>query len=169
MSYLTLASRLLLMAVFVLSSVGKLRDLGSFARSLVSLKLAPARLAGHMAASVVAAEAAVVSLLALAPRLGLASAAALLLAFTVVIVRAMSRGQRASCNCFGKQGANLGGRQVVRNVLLMGAALLGAVGEAFSSGSLKFEGIVIVAVAVAALTTIVYFWDDLVDLLVPIR
>ncbi|MFC0865488.1 MauE/DoxX family redox-associated membrane protein [Sphaerimonospora cavernae] len=169
MIYLVLVSRMLLTAVFVLSALGKVRNLDAFAEALAQLKEVPKRLTGKVALLVVAAEITVALLLVVTSQAGLISAAVLLLAFTTVIMRAISRRRRVSCNCFGKQGASIGERHLVRNALLVLIALLGAVGEMFSSGSFDLPGIAMAGTVTAALTILIYFWDELVDLVVPLR
>ncbi|MER6809268.1 MauE/DoxX family redox-associated membrane protein [Spirillospora sp. NPDC000708] len=169
------AVRVLLALVFVASAAGKLRGRGAYARfTAATARLVPRPVAATgtrwIAAAVVGAEAAVVVLLVLpaTAAAGFALAAVLLAAFTAAIVRALARGDRAPCACFGDADTPLGPRQVVRNLSLATAALAG-LGATLSGGS-HLPGATGALFAVAAgcfAALLVLAADDIIELFRP--
>jgi uncharacterized membrane protein YphA (DoxX/SURF4 family) len=127
-SVLALAGTLILAGVFVVALVGKIRDASSFARfqqsMTVTLGLSP-QIAHVVAVAVVVAEAAVPALLVLGVarpqflRVGLALAAAVLVAFSMAIVFMLRRGVRESCHCFGSASRPVSRSDLVRNSSLL--------------------------------------------------
>ncbi|MFF0519442.1 MauE/DoxX family redox-associated membrane protein [Actinomadura nitritigenes] len=169
------AVRVLLALVFVASAAGKLRGRGAYARfTAATARLVPRPVAAiatrWIAAAVVGAEAAVVVLLLLpvTAAAGFALAAVLLAAFTAAIVRALARGDRAPCACFGDADTPLGPRQVVRNLSLATAALAG-LGATLSGGShLPGATGALFAVAAGCLAALlVLAADDIIELFRP--
>lgn len=134
------ACRLTLAVVLVAASVGKARAIDRFAETLevlVSLPFSSRRWRRGAAVSIAAAELLVaLALLAggAAARYGMAAALALLLGFTAVLLVALVRRRSVSCNCFGAGEHPISRWDVVRNLLLIAAAvtqlLLGPPGEA---------------------------------------
>lgn len=132
MSYLVFASRCLLLVVFAVSLVGKVR-FASFRQATIALVPRARRFASLLAGAVIAAELAIVVLLAIPQtvRAGLGAAFLLLTAFTVAIVLALRRGSTAPCRCFGSANSPLGTRHLVRNAILLLVAASGfAMGDA---------------------------------------
>lgn len=120
------ACRLYLAVVFFASSVGKARAIERFAATLEALapRCAPWRRA--VAVTITSAELAVaLALLSGGPvaRYGTAAALALLLGFTAALLAALAARRRVSCNCFGAGEHPISGWDVVRNLLLIAAAV----------------------------------------------
>jgi len=135
------AARILLAAVFVVAAFGKLADLEG-ARRAVREFGAPERLAGALAAALVAAELAVAALLipgstAVA---GAAGALALLLLFTVAIATSLARGRAPDCHCFGSlHSAPAGPATLARNGALAAVAAFALVGSLAESPAGAFD------------------------------
>lgn len=176
MTALELGCRLLLGVVFLASVWGKLADLPAFAGSLRALRVlpAPARTARPVAVTVVVLEAAVPLLLAVplvtAGVAGFGVAFCLLATFSVAILVSRRRGARAPCRCFGHAAAALGPRHVVRNVLLAGAALLGAataaglVGAGGNAAAHHPGALLVGALSGLVVAVLAVMSDDLVEL-----
>jgi len=161
-AYLQLTSQLVTAGVFALAVVGKLRAPEAFVASLTDFGLRRAR--RPVAYAVIAAEVAVIPLSLVAPPVGLALGALLLLAFAAAIIGVLRQGRRPSCRCFGTKSAPLRGAHVARNLVLAALALagLGAGDHAFAGAPLAVAAIV-AAVALLVLAT----FDDLVEVLAP--
>ncbi|MGI5326412.1 MauE/DoxX family redox-associated membrane protein [Actinomadura nitritigenes] len=171
MDEIVTALRVLLALVFVASAAGKLRGRGAYARfTAATARLAPRPLAAGtrwIAAAVVGTEAAVVVLLVLpaTAAFGFALAAVLLAVFTAAIVRALGRGDRAPCACFGDADTPLGPRQVMRNVSLATAALAGFGATLSGASGLPDVSGTLVAVAAGGLVALlVLAADDIIEL-----
>ncbi|HWO63035.1 MAG TPA: MauE/DoxX family redox-associated membrane protein [Umezawaea sp.] len=129
MPYATVAVGWVLVVVFALSSVGKVRGPAAFAESVRDLG-GP----GHPAIPVlvVVAEMAVAVLLVLPSRTaataGFVLAAGLLAVFTAVVARVVRQDRATPCRCFGATTTPLGRQHVVRNLVLTACALTGALG-----------------------------------------
>ncbi|WP_433497216.1 MauE/DoxX family redox-associated membrane protein [Sphaerimonospora sp. CA-214678] len=171
---LAIAARCLIGVVFVLSAAGKLRSgtaFAEFARSGRALTgaLLGGRPIGRAAglwvgAAVVAAEVAVVALLAVTAtaRAGFALAVVLLLGFTAGLLAEMRRGTRTPCRCFGASSTPIGRRHIVRNAALIALSLAGFT-AAFAAGQSPLPHPAAVA-AGAVLALVVARLDDLVEL-----
>jgi putative oxidoreductase len=122
-----IAARLVVGAVFVVAGALKLRDPLGFANDVANYQLMPA-LAPLLAATLPALEIVVgVALLALgAPwrRAAALCAAAMMAMFTVAAGSAYARGLDVACGCFGSTGGAVGWTTVVRDLALVGAAVL---------------------------------------------
>ncbi|MGC4895254.1 MauE/DoxX family redox-associated membrane protein [Micromonospora sp. DT31] len=170
LEHLDIALRCLIGVVFLAATFGKVRSRASwreFVASLAAMRVVPTRLVPAVAALVGLAEAAVPVLLLVPPtrRLGHVLAALLLLAFSSGIVVTLARRQRVACRCFGATGAPLGPRHLVRNGLLITAALVGAV-AAGATGDVAAAGIAVAAVAGAVGGLLFVRFDDITDLFV---
>ena len=122
-----IAARLVVAAVFVVAGALKLRDPLGFANDVANYQLMPA-LAPLLAATLPALEIVVgLALLALgAPwrRAAALCAAAMMAMFAVAAGSAYARGLDVACGCFGSTGGAVGWTTVVRDLALLGAALL---------------------------------------------
>ncbi|MEU9021427.1 MauE/DoxX family redox-associated membrane protein [Actinomadura sp. NPDC048394] len=130
-----LGCRALILTVFAAAFVGKARSAArfhGFVRSVRQLAILPERVAAPAGALVVAGEGTAVVLLAVpaAARAGFALASVLLALFIGIAVRAVRGGVFAECRCFGSKGSVMGQAMIVRNLLLLAAALPGAVAGA---------------------------------------
>jgi hypothetical protein len=127
LAYAGMAGRVLLGGVFLASAGGKLRGRAAFTAyldSVAALRLVPPALARAAGVTVLAAEGAVVVLLAVGPwvRAGLWLALGLLAVLTFAVARTLRRGISAPCLCFGGTPVPFRRRHVVRNALLLAVA-----------------------------------------------
>jgi hypothetical protein len=166
-----LTTRLLLALVFLTAVVGKLRTRAGFAGFVGSVVQfgVPVRWSGPVARLAVAAEAAVVVLLAPSGTVpaGLLLAAGLLGVLTAAIVGALRRGARPACRCFGAGEAPIGARHVARNLALAAAALLGLLAGAVGGPAPGPAGLLLAAGLAVPLAALVIRLDDLVALFAP--
>jgi hypothetical protein len=130
--------------VFAVSAVSKLRSRRAFGELVSSLRQfgLPSAWRRPVGVMVAAGEAAIPLLLGAAALAGPASAMAarsmagagfalatvLLAAFTVAIARALRRGVRPPCRCFGASSTPLGRSHLVRNSLLLAVTATGLAG-----------------------------------------
>ena len=129
MAYLLLGCRCVLALVFAASAFGKLRAPARFVEALRDLDVLPGWLNRPAAWAALLTEAALVGLVWLpggGAAVAFAAAAVLLAAFSVVLMVLVRRGDDASCACFGASATPVGLPHVVRNLLLLGVAGLGA-------------------------------------------
>ncbi|KRC95595.1 MULTISPECIES: MauE/DoxX family redox-associated membrane protein [unclassified Streptomyces] len=166
MSDLLLVCRLTLICVLAVAGLAKLRDRRRFATALGDLTRVPAAARPALAVLVPAAELLAAVLLAVPRTLtaGLAVAAALCAAFSVVAVTTMRRRSPAGCPCFGSRTTvPMGPWHVARNAALTVLALLGGVIALTQGAGAPYDGpALVLAVAVAGyLTTLAVFTDDL--------
>lgn len=163
MLYLEVCCRVVIGLVFLLAVVGKLRgraELTAFTESLGSFGLRSARLRSVLAASVITVEAVTVVLLAVAPRLGLGLAAAMLVAFTAAVVAAKATGREVRCRCFGADGGLMGRTHLIRNGVLVVVALAGL--AALTSAATPHLGLLAATVSAAVVGAVALaHWDDL--------
>ncbi|MFF7250701.1 MauE/DoxX family redox-associated membrane protein [Embleya sp. NPDC008237] len=174
MPYLVVAIRCAIALIFAVSAFSKVRrraSFGLFVASLREMAVLPAALVRPTAVAVVAAEFAVCTAVA-NPfgrawyPWGLAMAGALLVAFTVGIVRVRRAGSRATCRCFGASTRALGPLHVVRNTVWALAALGAAwCGFADADGGAVRAGGVSTALGVGVLLAVsTVELEDIVDL-----
>jgi hypothetical protein len=168
LEYAVLTCRALLGLVFVASTLSKIHSRAAFdefVKSLRRLKIVPN---GAVAAMpIVAVEAAVPLALAFPATVtaGFLLAAAVLIIFIGAVSLVLHRGNSVPCPCFGPSRAPLGTRHIARNVLLLGAACVGAVGTLFSPlGHLQSAGVAISIFSAVILAALVIRLDDLIDL-----
>jgi hypothetical protein len=134
MELVAMSCRVLLMVVFTVAVVSKLRSaesFGAFVRSVQGFAvLSPRR--GHLVAClVIGAEVAGIVLLLLPGRMafaGFALVGCMLGVFTLAIGASLRRGVRVPCRCFGASTSNAGLLHLVRNSSLIAVAVTGAVG-----------------------------------------
>lgn len=176
MHYLAVVCQAVIAVTFAVAAFTKGRSRASFvafAASVRDLTARPRRVSHSLAVSVIVAEA-TVALLVVVPGLhtaGFVLALILLAAFTAALVRALLRGERPSCRCFGSASAQIGLRTVVRNLLLGAAAVTGAVAgtlaDASSAGAVDTRGTVLAIVAGAVAAGLIVAIDDIVELFSP--
>ncbi|MER6514835.1 MauE/DoxX family redox-associated membrane protein [Nonomuraea sp. NPDC001636] len=187
MEFVAFGGQCLIGVVFAMSALSKIRGrtaraefvraTGALLTALLGHRTGP-RTARWAAAVVVVAESAVPVLIAaqvlhpLASVVGSAAAAVLLGLFSVAIVRALRRGVRTSCRCFGTSQAPLGRRHLARNLGLLavaltcGAALPQARSQAWSQAWSQPAGAAVAGGAALVLAVLVSRLDDLVELFV---
>ncbi|MBF9131290.1 methylamine utilization protein MauE [Plantactinospora sp. S1510] len=171
MDYLEMACRVLLGVVFLVSAGSKLRNRSAFDAFAVGLRdtgLVSAGNARRIGVLTVAAELGVVLLLVVPATVpaGYLLAGALLAVFVGGIGLMMRRGVSAACPCFGVSTTRLGGRQIIRNVVLLTVAGTGLVAGLAGSGvgAGQWAGLLLAAVTGAIVALIVVRLDDIVDL-----
>lgn len=127
MGVVTLVACVALGAVFVVSGVAKLLDRDGTREAVAGFGV-PAGLASPVALALAPAEMLVAALLLIPPTrgIGLVAALVLLVAFTAAVVLAINAGRRPDCRCFGRiGGADISGRTVARNAVLIALAVAG--------------------------------------------
>lgn len=123
--------RLAILALFTASAVGKLSSRRDFELAVAGFGL----LRGHRAVSttaiaVIAAEVLVVGMTGVGGRLlvpGFVLAVALLIAFSLALGHAVVRGIDVRCNCFGPGVRRVSPFDLVRNAVMIGCGIAGAV------------------------------------------
>jgi uncharacterized membrane protein YphA (DoxX/SURF4 family) len=123
---LVAALRLGLGGLFVFAGAMKLRDPGRFALEISNYHLASA-LAPHLAIALPGIEVAAGLAVLLAPaawrRSGALVVAALMLVFTAAVTSVLARGINVDCGCFGGGEGPVTAATVVRDVVLLAAAI----------------------------------------------
>jgi uncharacterized membrane protein YphA (DoxX/SURF4 family) len=175
MQYLDIVVRCLIGTTFLVSGLSKLTGpdaFGAFVASVGELG-PPVRFARPTALIVVAAELVVCVLLAVphaaATIAGFALTFGLLITFAVAILRAVRRGVRSPCRCFGRSATPLGYQHVIRNVALAAAAVMGAVAAASAAGPPHLGGVALSVVAGVTAGGVCTALDDIVELFRPVR
>lgn len=153
-----------LAVIFALSGVGKLRAPARSEATLTALRL-PTRAARVTVRALAIFELIVaVALMLPRPLSTLASGAAALLTagFVIVVARAFRLGSREDCGCFGDGGTPISVRLIIRNAVLLAAALVatalswsGAEGVAVVASALPDDPTSALTVLAAALLAIV--------------
>lgn len=163
MEYVRTACAGLIVVVFAVSAISKLRDFAGFERSLPALVPVRSALVCPLAVAVVVAEAAIPVLLVVPPAMayGFGLACALLAAFTAAVGVALRRGRRAPCRCFGASSTPMGPRHLVRNTALLAIAVLGLRAP---EGLPPPAGLAVAAVAGLVGAILIVSLDDIIDL-----
>jgi hypothetical protein len=174
MAYLVVGVRALLLGVFAVALLGKVRTATAFKEftaSVVELRLLPRNLSRLAAMAAVAVECAIVVSLAMTSTVdaGFGLAIALLVVFTGGILLALRRGRRASCRCFGASATRLGPVHVTRNVTLIAIAVGGLLTTAVTAGSPHPAGIAVALGAALVGVVLVVRLDDLAALFTPTK
>lgn len=175
MDYLGVAVHSLIVLVFGVSAIGKLRNRRAFdeftrtARTLLTAAVpwTPSRTQIRgIAGTVVAAELAIPVLVVVPPltRYGQGLVLLLLTFFSVGIAAAMRRGVRTSCRCFGASSTPLGPGHLIRNAVLFGVAAAGAAAGPRGLDHAEPAGLVVAVAAAATLTLLVVRLDDVIAL-----
>jgi putative oxidoreductase len=124
---LAMAMRLALGGLFVVAGLLKLRDPAGFAQEIVNYDLAPV-LAPYLAIALPAVEVvAGLALIAFPPawrRAGAVTVAGLMLMFLVATLVVIARGVNIECGCFGTGSGPVGWSTVLRDLALLGLAVL---------------------------------------------
>jgi len=157
--------QVLLAAVFAAAVFGKARSrtaFASFTRDLPRFGLPGGSAAAPVGLGIVLAEAATVGLLFAVPLSGFLLALVMLLGFSTGIAIALRRGERVPCRCFGSSRNPVGVPHLIRNGLLAGAAIVGALIELAWSGGQPETALRLVAAILGALSGLLLTrWDDL--------
>ena len=117
-----LFAQVVVVATFAASALAKARDLDGFHRTLVAFRIAGDRSARRLAPVVLAVEVLAVLLTLLVPYAGLALGAALLIAYTGLLVSVRAHGTSVGCHCFGRTPEPVSWWDVARNLVLLAGA-----------------------------------------------
>ena len=140
------AAAIVLAVLFAYAGIAKLLHPAETAASFAALEL-PA--SGALARVVPLVEIGLAALLVTAPAIGGSTGAVLLVAFTVVLLRAIARGVAAPCSCFGSSRREpVSSVEVVRNAMLAALAVI-ATAASGAAGWPGLPALVIVTVGVA--------------------
>jgi hypothetical protein len=171
MGYAITVCRLILAGVFVLSAVEKLRAPNAFVDGVRGFRLLPPRFVRAGAYAVLFCEVCSAGLLAFSRTAlaGFVLAGAVLALFTAAVAQAIRRGLNVPCPCFGVSTARVGLRHIIRNLILISAAVTGAALIVFggAQGHSAAAGIVIATALAAVVVLLVRFTDDLAGLFFP--
>lgn len=158
---LVLALRFLLVAVFAVAAVAKLRDREGTAGTLGEFGV-PARLRAAGALALPLCELVAAGLLIAQPtaRVGAVLALALLLVFVAAVSRSLARGEQPDCNCFGGvHSAPVSRLTLVRNLALaVVAAAVALAGPGESLAALDGGTVLAVAAALAGALLLGLTW-----------
>ncbi|WP_435616231.1 MauE/DoxX family redox-associated membrane protein [Streptomyces coelicoflavus] len=127
MSFLLIFCKLSLAAMFVCSSVTKLRDMDALRRHIGTTARLPLLSPRFLVWSVVVAEVVAALGLVLTERFGFLAAAGVLAGFTAYLVHVLRSGRSISCGCTGASGADVSGIHLVRNGIALALCLAGLV------------------------------------------
>jgi hypothetical protein len=172
MPYAALICRYAIAIVFAVAFVSKAHRAAAFreyreaVRGYLSLTASPAT---AVAVAVIAAEAAVAVLVAVpgTAAAGLVLAIGLLTAFTVVLHRAIRRGVRASCRCFGGASRVPGRDTLARNAILLLVAVAGLLAHVTGAATVPAATLALCLGTAVILAIVLIFSDDLVAIAVP--
>jgi hypothetical protein len=141
-------SALVLAATFAWAAVAKLADRPRTAAGFAALGLPRPAVA---AVAVPVVELALAAALVVAPAPAAVVAGALLVGFTLVLARALARGVRVGCGCFGaSRKERVSPADLVRNAMLLAAAVVATGAPGPRVPSLASVGLVAVVVVIAA-------------------
>jgi hypothetical protein len=153
MGFVALAAAVALAVVLVVSGAAKLLDRAGTRQAVAGFGV-PAPLVAPVATGLVPAEllTAVLLVVPASRVVGLVLAGLLLAAFTTAVVLALRAGRRPECHCFGRiGGADVSGRTVARNLVLLLLAVAGLAGsEADLPDGAGRSGAMVVGVLLAA-------------------
>jgi uncharacterized membrane protein YphA (DoxX/SURF4 family) len=158
--------RIVIGLTFVISFVGKARDVGQFAETIDRFELLPWRWAKTAAWLFLGGEAAVVALIILGGRFlpfAFALAGLLLAVFSLALLSALRRGIETSCNCFGASDKPLTYYDVGRNTgfILLAATGLGMSGATSAMPALVFIELLFIFIVAAVF---VLLWSNLSEI-----
>ncbi|WP_327287687.1 MauE/DoxX family redox-associated membrane protein [Streptomyces sp. NBC_01198] len=167
MEFVAMSCRILLLVVFTVAVVSKVRSaesFGGFVRSVRGFAALSPSQGRVVARAVIGAEAVVIVLLLLTgPRVtvGFALAGSVLAVFSLAIGASLRRGARVPCRCFGASTSSSGALGLVRNGFLIAVAVTGAVGT--HHGLPPASGAVAAAGTGLVLGVVVTVLDDIAE------
>jgi uncharacterized membrane protein YphA (DoxX/SURF4 family) len=156
---LSLAVRIFVGGVFLLSSIGKLRDANEFVAQVRAYRIVPAGVARSLASGIIAGEFSVAAafLSGQLVQLAAAVAGALLLTFLAAVVITLRRKRRIPCGCFGGGSEPVSVKTAVRLLLLLAIVPIGAMpGSGAPTDGLTVSDVLsagVIAVAIWVITT----------------
>lgn len=174
MFYLDAGTRALLLVVFLFAASSKVASrkvYEAFADSLNGFSWLPRRMRGLIPPGVIAVEAAAVASLAVPGfvTLGFVLTAGMMLALSGAVAWSLHRGDQIRCLCFGSDAGPMGVAQLVRNVLLAGAAAVGLWAHVAARGTVPVAGVGVSAAVGIGVGLSIVRWDNLVSVLRRVR
>jgi hypothetical protein len=170
-AYLALTCHILIGLVFAVSATSKVRS-GAAYRDFRAWVASLPLCAGWMAAALMAVEIAIVVLLVAPPTViaGMWLAALTAAVFAGETVMVIRQRVRVTCHCFGQSDTRIGVAHLVRNVLVLTVAVIGAVAALGRSGAVvTAPGLALCVLGASFSAPFVIYFDDLVALLFPQR
>lgn len=148
--------RILIALVFILSLVGKLRNVAAFQEAITDFELLPERAVKVATWAFLAGEALVIVLLVVGGGgllAGFGLAIVLLALFSMALLLVLRRKLKVVCNCFGQSEQHISGYDVARNALLIVSCLGGlfalrSAGASLSAGELALLGLMAAAATI---------------------
>jgi len=128
LSYLLIFCRAIIIFVFLVSSLGKARNISAFEKAIANFNILPKRFHRISAVLFLVGEFAVVYLVFAGGELikfGFLLAVILLVLFCIAIVSVLLRKYQIACNCFGASEKIISAYDFWRNAFLIGFAFLG--------------------------------------------
>ncbi len=172
-AYTAVGCRVVLVAVFLAATAGKVAARAEFGRSVRRMAPVPDQFVQPMVWLVLGAESLTIALLAVpapaATPVGFGLAVLLLTLFSGAIIRVIRRGDRESCACFGKSSQPLSLVHVVRNGLLLVIGVVGFATTLMSSSAPRLGGVVLTLAAGLLVATLIARLDEIVALYRPVR
>lgn len=138
MAYILAFCRIAIGLVFLLSGIGKARNLARFRQTINSFRLLPERFSSGAALLFLLSEFAVVVLMLIGGPCLLPSfllAALLLAIFCAALASVLARAIKTSCNCFGSSEQEVSGADLWRNGGLILCALCGCSTQIWTKGN----------------------------------
>jgi|SRR5690606_11969094 len=166
MTYVALTCQSLIAAVYGFAALSKLSParFADFIRSTGALLPARwSRRRTQVGVLVLTCELAVVALSVALTAAGLILGLALSAAFAVALTRAVIRGERTTCRCFGASSTPIGPAHIVRNVLLAGVSVTGLIALQWST-SVNVAGAAVSIAAGIIFAFIIAMLDELLAL-----
>jgi uncharacterized membrane protein YphA (DoxX/SURF4 family) len=169
MAYLPIICRYVVGGVLLTAAVRKALGRGAFVAFVGSVRRiggVPARSAPAVAIAVVGVETSVggALLAGLAPDPALLAAAAVLLAFTIVLVRELRGGSAPPCLCLGRREEPVAWRHVWRNCGLLALTAVGLAGSTGPAGRPTVAGTLLSLAAAGVVVIVIVALDDLAAL-----
>ena len=170
MQYVTLASRCALGIIFVTALAGKLRNrqaFRAFRDSVQDMMSLPSHWATAASTAVVLAEASIVALLSIEHTVpaGFSLTGAVLLVFSVGLVRVIRSGAPIPCRCFGASAVPISGRDLLRNAILLATVAAGLTSRLLApAGGTRPAGVTIGLACAGLVALTIIFFEDLADL-----
>jgi len=172
MGLLQLISRIMIVILFLYSSISKLFSLDSFVTSVEGFQLVPKWASRMTAWAIILFEMALVVLSILGTKYALYAqylAVALLTLFTLALITVILRRIDVSCNCFGRKVRGVRWTDVLRNAIFLSiitiSIVLSAVAGVGQPTLLNFQDQVVLLLIVLVPTLITIHIDEIYRLL----
>lgn len=170
---IVLFCRVVLIVVFIHSAIGKILSMSKWRSTIEDFGLSSPRISGWISIAVVVVEMLSAGLLVVGRSVllsGFILSAALLVAFTGILIHVIKSSTLISCNCFGQSDRPTTFWDVVRNLTLILLCVIGLVLVPRETSTLdSYVVVLITLVAVQAATVLTNLHDIAATLLRPFR